>query len=242
MDRRKILLVLAAVIAALGTLLVFLYVQGADDRAQEEVEATSVLKVVKPIDPGETFDEAADAGKFAMVEVPRDQVLDGAQTDLQTLSGLLATTRIFPGEQVTANRWGGTVENTSLAIPEGMMAISVNLSDPARVAGFVNPGSEVSVFLTSTQLPNSPFTRILLPRVQVLGVGTSSTITSTTVDETGAQTTEQLPKTLLTLALSQKDAEKVTFAAANGDLSVGLLTEDTKVSGSGGANGGNLFK
>src|SRR3546814_2594771 len=49
MDRRKILLVLAAVIAALGTLLVFLYVQGADDRAKEDIEAVEVLKVIKPI-------------------------------------------------------------------------------------------------------------------------------------------------------------------------------------------------
>src|SRR3546814_6883375 len=63
MDRRKILLVLAAVIAALGTLLVFLYVQGADDRAKEDIEAVEVLKVIKPIEAGETFDDAQAAGK-----------------------------------------------------------------------------------------------------------------------------------------------------------------------------------
>ncbi|MDT0201205.1 Flp pilus assembly protein CpaB [Nocardioides sp. AE5] len=242
MDRRKILLVLAAVIAALGTLLVFLYVQAADDRAKEEIEATDVLKVIKPIEPGEKFDDAVAAGKFQMTPVPRDQVLDGAQTDLEALSGQIAVTRIFQGEQLTANRWGGTVENTSLAIPDGMLAISVNLSDPARVAGFVSPGSEVAVFLTATTT-GGPATQLLLERVQVLGVGTTSTITSTRVDGSGQATTEQLPKTLLTLALSQQDAEKVIFATSNGDLAFGLLTESSEVNRRGsGVNGENLFQ
>lgn len=229
MDRRKILLVLAAAIAALGALLVFLYAQGADDRAQEDIESVQVLKAVKTIEPGENFDDAAASGKLQLQDVPRDQVQDGAQTDLTGLSGLVATSRIFTGEQIVSARWGGTVENTSLAIPDGMMAISVNLTDPARVAGFVNPGSEVSIFLTSSDLPQPTFTQMLLPRVQVLGVGATSTITSTRTDDDGAQTTEQLPATLITLALSQEDAERVTFAAANGELSVGLLTEKTKV-------------
>src|SRR5690606_1249627 len=67
MDRRKILLVLAAVIAALGTLLVFLYVQGADDRAKKDIEAVEILTAVETIEPGETFDDAAAAGKFEPV-------------------------------------------------------------------------------------------------------------------------------------------------------------------------------
>ncbi|WP_067438128.1 Flp pilus assembly protein CpaB [Nocardioides jensenii] len=229
MDRRKILLVLAAVIAAFGTLLVFLYAQGADNRAKEDIESVQVLKAVQTIEPGETFEDAAAAGKMEPQDVPKDQVLEGAQSDLTGLTGLKATSRILTGEQIVSGRWGGTVENTSLAIPDGMMAISVNLTDPARVAGFVSPGSEVSVFLTSSEMPQPAFTRMLLPRVQVLGVGTTSTITSTKTSDDGAQTTEQLPATLMTLALPQKDAQRVIFAAANGELAFGLLTDKTKV-------------
>ena len=50
MDRRKVLLLVAAVIAALGTLLVFLYVRGADNRADKRYHAVQVLKAVKQID------------------------------------------------------------------------------------------------------------------------------------------------------------------------------------------------
>lgn len=244
MDRRKILLALAAVIAALGTLLVFLYVQSAEERAQADFDGVEVLRAVQAVEPGESFDDAQAAGKFAMEEVPGDQVLEGAQTDLSGLSGLLATTRIYPGEQITANKWGGTVESTSLAIPEGKIAISINLTDPARVAGFVSPGSQVTVFMTETdpdeQEPRS--TRTLLKRVQVLGIGASSTTTSTTTSDSGESTTEQLPSTLMTLALSQAEAARVTYASWDGELSFGLLTDTSKVDRGPVVESSNLFE
>ena len=232
MDRRKILLVLAAVIAALGTLLVFLYVQGADERAKKDIEAVSVLQAVEDIVPGEAFDDAVTAGKIKEVEVPKDQILAGAQNDSEALSGLRATTRIFAGEQITSNKFGGgVVESETLAIPEGMMAISINLTDPARVAGFVNPGSEVTLFVTkvdkNTQLP--VYTGTLLEKVMVLGVGTTSTITTTSTNEDGESVTEQLPRTLMTLAVNQEQATKITFGSHEGELSFGLLNDESKV-------------
>src|SRR3546814_20221696 len=114
----------------------------------------------------EAFDCAEVAGKCQFQGAPKDQVLDGAQTDRTALSGLVATTRIFQGEQVTANRFGGTVENTSLAIPDGMMAISVNLPDPARVAGCVNPGSAVAILVTSDKPHSTAPQRLIVARFQ----------------------------------------------------------------------------
>ena len=145
MGRRKILLPLAAVIAAVGTLMVFLYVQGAEGRAADKYDAVEVLRVVKPIEPGEKFDDAARESKFQLQTVARDQVLSGSQTDLTSLSGTVATQKLFAGEQVIADKWGAVAEAASaLTIPKDMLAISVNLTDPGRVAGFVNPGSEVA--------------------------------------------------------------------------------------------------
>ena len=41
----------------------------------------------------------------------------------------------------------------ALPIPSGKVAMSVQLGDPQRVAGFVKPGSEIAVFVTIAQ-PN----------------------------------------------------------------------------------------
>ncbi|MAO80927.1 MAG: hypothetical protein CMH82_09745, partial [Nocardioides sp.] len=62
MDRRRMLLVAAAVVAALGTALVFLYVRGADNRAQEKYETTDVLVATVQIERGERIADAAAAG------------------------------------------------------------------------------------------------------------------------------------------------------------------------------------
>ena len=62
MDRRRVLLGVAAVIAVLGTLLVFVYVKGADARADSRYKAVQVLTVVKQIDAGEKVSAAQAAG------------------------------------------------------------------------------------------------------------------------------------------------------------------------------------
>jgi len=244
MDRRRILLVAAAVVAALGTLLVFLYVRGADTRAAQKFDTVNVLRAVAVISPGETIEAASANGKLALQPVPRDQLLPDVQTGIEGLSGLVALTTIYPGEQIISDRFGGKAEAASpLQIPKGELAISVNLTDPARVAGFVNPGSEVSVFLNgSDAATGQAFTRMLLPRVTVLGVGSTTPVSTTTTDQTGAQTTEQLPRTLLTLALDQHDAQKVLFASGNGELAFALLTTDSTVKQGPAVTALNLFK
>lgn len=238
MNRRKILLLLAAMIAALGTLLVFLYVQGAEGRAKDEFESVEVLVATQDIEQGESFDEAAS--KFAKQDVPKDSVLDGAQTDLAGLEGLVALTPIYAGEQVITAKWGGSVDITSsvLDIPEDKVAASVNLSDPARVAGFVNPGSEVAILVS---VDEGRYTRTLLNRITVLGVGSTSTISTTKKTEEG-ETTAEIPQTLMTVAVSQKEAEKLLWGASFGELSFALVTEDSKLTKTQAVNEPNLFR
>jgi pilus assembly protein CpaB len=238
MDRRKVLLLVAAVIAAVGTLLVFLYVRGADTRADQRYDAVQVLRVVKPITAGETVEAAQSAGKIESGSVSKKDLLPDALTGTEPISGKVATTNIYPGEQLISSKFGATGSSNGLAIPKGKIAISINLSDPSRVAGFVNPGDKVAIFLT-----NASNTRLLLPSIQVIGAGTTTVTTTTTTDPNGVQATEQLPKTLLTLAVSQPEAEKVLYAGGSGgELAFGLLNADSQVAPSQGVNSNNLFR
>ena len=56
------------------------------------------------------------------------------------------------------------------------------------------------------------------------------------------QTTEQLPRTLLTLSLDQRQAEKVLFAQGHGELAFALLTSKSKVEPGPGTTAPNLFE
>jgi pilus assembly protein CpaB len=232
MERRRILVVAAALVAALGAVMVFLYVRGADTRAEDQFKTTDVLVATQPIQAGETLEAASGAGKITKKSVTNNSLLAGYQVDLTALAGQVALTTIYPDEQIIASKFGASVEPVSrLQIPDDKIAISVNLTDPARVAGFVNPGSQVAIFLNGTdEKEGKTFTELLLPKVTVIGVGSTTPVATTTTDQTGAQTTEQLPRTLLTLAVNQDEAQKVLFSQGNGELAFGLLPEGGKAS------------
>jgi pilus assembly protein CpaB len=252
MGRRTVLLIVAVLIAALGTSMVFLYVRGADNRAMAAQAPVQVLKAVQVINPGEGIAQAQAAGKIQMGTVPRSQVITGAVNSTSTLSDKVALATIYPGEQIITAKFGSPGDQEVLSIPDGDIAISVNLSDTGRVAGFVNPGAEVAIFLTGTletnqgdqSTPNSKndFTRLLLPRVKVIAVGATTVTSTTTTSPEGTQTTEQLPKTLFTLAVDQEQAEKIAFASSHGELSFGLLTDKSKVKDTPGTYAENLFR
>jgi pilus assembly protein CpaB len=245
MDRRRILLVLAAVVAALGAVLVFVYVRGADDRAAQKFTTVDVLRATVQIDRGETIEDALTNGKIALQAVPTDQRLPSALTDTTALKGSVALTTIYPGEQIIPERFGAPAvasAESGLQIPDGQVAISINLTDTARVAGFVNPGSEVAIILNGTTPLGQPFARVLLPRVTVIAVGSTTPIPTTTTDASGQSTTEQLPKTLMTLGLDTAQALRVKYAENSGELSFALLTDKSTIKAGPGITAQNLFK
>ena len=241
MNRRRVLLVVAAVIAALGTLLVFLYVRGADTRADQRYDAVQVLRVVKQIDSGETIDAAQAAGKIETGSVSQKDLIPGALASTDPVAGKVAITAIYPGEQLTSSKFGATGSTSGLTIPKGKIAMSVDLTDPARVAGFVNPGDKVAIFMNGTEA-GGPFSRLLLPSVQVIGAGTTTVVPTKKADDAGAQTADQLPKTLLTVAVSQPEAERLLYATSNGDLAFALLTNNSQIAPSQGVTAANLFR
>lgn len=248
MGRRTVLLLVAAMIAALGTSLVFLYVRNADNRAAAAQVPVQVLKAVKQIDPGETLAAAQAAGKIQLGTVPRDQALPGAVNSTSGLENEVALSTIFPKEQIITGKFGSPGDQSVLTIPDGDIAISVNLSDTGRVAGFVSPGASVAIFVNGNTASggsgaaSADDTRLLLPKVQVIAVGATTVISKTTTDAQGAQTTEQLPKTLFTLAVNQAEAEKVMYASTHGELSFGLLNNKSKVKPDSGVGAQNLFR
>src|SRR5512134_1831899 len=98
MGRRTVLLIVAAMIAAVGTSLVFLYVRGVDARAAQEFDAVKVLQAVETINPGETLADAQAAGKIQMGTVGRGELLTGATTSVADMSDKVALTTVYPGE------------------------------------------------------------------------------------------------------------------------------------------------
>lgn len=237
MKRRSLILITAFVIAGLGAGLVVIYVQGIDARATEGQQRVPVLTVTETIDPGETVAEAEAAGKLRRTTVVRADLVDGALASTSAIADAAALDAIYPGEQVIAQNFGKPGREGALPIPDDKLAVSVELTDPARVAGFVVPGSQVAVFVSGDPEIHradgsvrklAPYTRLILAKVDVIGVGDTAVAERTTTTA-GEETIEQIPRTILTVAVDQEQATRLIYAARNGDLSFALRSGRSKV-------------
>ncbi len=251
MARRSVLLLVAALIALAGTAMIVLYVQGIDARATKDQELVEVLVATATIDLGESVADAQDAGKIDKAEVRRADLVDGSLTSTTSIADDVAIGTIYPGEQLIAKKFGTLGDTQSLVIPDGKMAVSVELTDFERVAGFVNPGNEIAVFATALdpmailadnkEQKLGSVTRIVLTRVPVLGVGTTSVTSRTVQAEDGATATEEVARTILTIAVTQEEAERFIQADRTSELNFALLTDDSKVEDGPGAKLGDVF-
>ena len=88
MDRRRLLVIAAALVAALGAALVFLYVRTADQRAADRFDTVPVLRATQVIEPGESIDDALRTGKVAQQSVVRDAKIASALTDTTSIADL----------------------------------------------------------------------------------------------------------------------------------------------------------
>lgn len=236
MDRRKLLLVVAAVVASLGVALVFVYARGADARAADRFNTVEVLVASKQIRPGESLDNALEKGKVEKVEIARAQVLDGASDSTDALRGKLALTTLYPGEQLIPDKFGGAFDiepAATLPIPEGKIAISILVTDDGRVGKFLSPGAEVAIIFTDIDKTTGDpiLTETLLERVTLLAAGTATSLgnEATATSENGEEVDQGAIQQLLTIAVTQQEAERVRFAEKDGELTAALINAGSEV-------------
>ena len=255
MSRRLAAILVALVMALVGTTAVFTYVSSAEERAVEGQQAVEVLVAAKSIPVGTKAQQALDDELVRTEVLPRKAVPAGALSEIPAaMRSFVATSAIGPGEVVLASRFGKTsVATGGLDIPKGKLAVAVELADPARVGGYVTVGSQVAIFDTFNVLKggvptgdrlaegrdNNRVTRVLLPRVPVLAVGPAKAGDDEESSDTAGQ---NAATTVLTVAVTQQEAEKLVHAIQTGTLYLGLLTADSTVTRTPGVDNPSLFR
>ena len=242
MKRRMLLVGLAVVLALVGTVAVYSYARNADNRAVADSSPRTVLIAHSNIAVGTTWSEAVRAGALVQEDVPAKSAPSSALTSVSDPvgTGEVATSDIAAGQIVLRENFGAEAAKTGvLSIPKGMLAISVSLPSNAEVAGYVGVQSEVVIFLTyGISLPdNSPLkaetggknpnvTRVLVPRVTVLAVSQAPNSSVEGVKDASNSGTS----VMLTLAVSQTDAERIIQGQSSGTLYLGLLGSSSATS------------
>ena len=227
MGRRTLLLIAALVVAALGTVLVWMYANNANNEAQQGQQLVQVLVAKTKIDAGTSGTTAANGGAFETQNIPASAAVPTAISDAASIANQVALVPVFPGQQIITEQWGTSGNTSGLSIPKGKVAISVQLGDPQRVAGFVTPGSTIAIFVSGSatgtgSAAGQTAVKLLLKDITVLAVG-PTTLVSAAANATNANT-EQIPAAILTLAVNQTEAQKIIYASgsANGATYSGM--------------------
>jgi pilus assembly protein CpaB len=247
MNRRIGLLAASLAVALLGTAAVFSYVNGVEADAANGAEMVEVLVAAERVPAGTSATTATKSGLVQLSSLPRRSVPEGALKSLDDLGDQTAVSDIFAGEVLLKAKFADQTARTgALVIPKDKIAVSVELGDPQRVAGFVVPGSEVAIFATVDAAgavlgADGEYTDVLLPRVSVIAVG-PATLRPDATPAPKKKGDDTVTKAVLTVAVSQDEAARLVHGAQTGELYLGLLSTTSKTGGDAGVSTSNLFK
>jgi pilus assembly protein CpaB len=232
--RRLLAAFAALLLLVVGTVVLVAYVRGADARALAGVRSVDVLVADELIPEGTSADELA--GMVRTETVPAKSVVDGRVTDLEELSGRVATVDLLPGEQLLVGRFAPPEDLQAPAtvdVPQGLQEISVLLEPQRTIGGRLAAGDTVGVYLSQVLPDGTGQTSAVLHRVLVTQVqGAPATPDPSAADGTETAATGAPAESLtVTLALTAKDAETVVFGAEHGSLWLSLEPEGADTGG-----------
>lgn len=253
MTRRILTIIVAIVLAVVGTGAVMIYVRQADQRALAGQRPVSVLVATQQIPAGTTAGAALRDGFLQAQNLPSESVpADAVRSIDPTISGLVLSANLASGQLLLRPMLvTKTVAAIGLAIPPGQVALTVQMCLQKAVAGYIRPGSLIAVFntffngtagsatatCTGTSWQGGAQnirTRLVLTNVSVLAVGPASTgptAASTTTTSTGvfsqnssSSSSSNTTILLVTVAVKQADAERLIHLAEDGIPYMALVT------------------
>src|SRR6478609_4418781 len=243
MGRRILAIAAAAVIALIGAVLVLFYARGADSRAVAAASPTTVYVSNAVIPAGTSLKEAVRLQEVTETKVAARSLPAGALTTVDdNNSALVALADIPPGQYVLSAAFGETpLGEKALQVGAGKLAVSVQLSDPARVGTFVTPGSYLTIFMTykmkqlqatkEAQVFNDQDvkgTSVLLDNIKVIAMGDAS-LTPAPAPTDGEQQQAAAPGFLVTLEVTPEQAVHLVHGINNYTLYAGLRGSELKV-------------
>jgi pilus assembly protein CpaB len=253
MTRRIIGVFLAIILALVGTLSVIFYVQRLKNTVVAGQEGVHVLVARSRIPAGTSGARIRSQNLYTEVVMPRSSVPLDTLSELSVdLDKLVVTSDVQQDQLLLRGLFGQAGKfSGGLDIPDGMMAVTVAVREPADVAQYVRPGSQVAVFAVGkladqnwkqTTGEDNHFTEVILPRVTVLAIGSYGRNGQTASQ---AQDSAPLPggngtsannalhsgtvAINVTVAVNQGDATRLIHFAGGADLYLALLTDTSNV-------------
>ena len=212
--RTLVVMAIATLMAGIASFGVYAAVKSIPVR-EVEVAHTFVAVAARNVPTGARITEA----DVKLVAWPARNPVPGAFSEVKPVldRGLVAA--VAENEPFTETKLAPLGSGAGLppSIPPGMRAMSVKVDEVIGVAGFVVPGTRVDLVVTlrGTGQAEESMSRTVASNVLVLTAGTK-------FDQEQAKDGKAQPSTVVTLAVSPSDAERVALAASEGKISLAL--------------------
>ncbi len=228
MDRKKLVLLLGALIVAIGTAMaarsMFVGASAPEaEAAPSQPQGPKVLVAKRAMPVGTII--TADAIGFQLwpKEMVQDAYFIDGEADMNKLLGTVVRYAITAGEPVTQGALVAPGDRGFLAaaLGPGMRAVTIPVSEKTGVGGFIFPGDRVDLMLTQSiggnEGQNLNAAETILRNLRVLATDQS---TESTTSEDG-KTVVRAFRTV-TLEVTPKIAEKIAVAQTIGTISMSL--------------------
>jgi pilus assembly protein CpaB len=227
MDKKKLMLLVGALVIAIGTALAArsLFVGASAPKAEAAQVPTGpkVLVAQRALPVGTII----TADSIAFQAWPKEMVqqayfIDG-EADMNKLLGTVVRYPITAGQPVTQGALVSPGDRGFLAaaLGPGMRAVTIPVSAKTGVGGFVFPGDHVDLMLTQTVQGRDGGAQLKATETILRNVRVLATDHSTETEIEGGKTVVRAFRTV-TLEVTPKIAEKIAVAQTIGSLSLSL--------------------
>jgi Flp pilus assembly protein CpaB len=204
---------IAVALAVLAALLTIFYVTNYKQSVQSGEELVPVYVAAGEITVGTSGSEVADRNLLKPTEIARRSVVPGAISEPEQIEQLVATERVYQGEQVTLNRFKPLGEQGVQAQLKGRLrAMQVPGTEHQLLLGTLQTGDRVDFVGT---LGGGAFTRIVLRDLLVLRAPGGADVES----KLSARPDEAYS---VLLALSDSQSQKLFHVVEEGSWSLEL--------------------
>jgi pilus assembly protein CpaB len=235
--RANLKLVAILLLSILTGVSVFSYTSGVEERVRKSYETKPVYIATRQIPAGTNVSSALNTGSIETREFPVVSAPSNALEFINQIDGnLVARYTIQPGQILLDDSFGTSGNQTgSLIIPDGMMAVTVQVQDSAKVANFVRPGSKIAIYATGqVKASEDTTTQVLLPEILVLAIGDQVLATDSSSGSANSS--------LITVSVSPAQAKKLIHASQNFTLYFGLLGSKVQPDLTSSISNSNIFQ
>lgn len=208
----------ALLLAVVGAILLFVYVQGASARAQAGLEPVDVLVVTERVPAGTTSSDLA--GKVRSEALPKSAVPEGALANLDQQEGKVTAVGLEPGEQLLPARLIDPRELIpgTVPVPEGLEEVTLLLSPERILGGRIEAGDKVTIYTSFEKAEEQ--TGLLFHDVLITAVQKAPSETNNSSGSGSSEPAVEMPtgSAFITFARSDADASKLIFSAEFGKL------------------------